>query len=79
MSCDGWGVGERCKCTVAFNAVERRANAPDLLTPIYVGDQGMVKEKLHLQPHNHMLYVHWDRLKRVLPVLDEQIRYLGHV
>ena len=40
MSCDGWGVGDRCRAMVAFQTIERQMHGSDITTQIYAGDEG---------------------------------------
>lgn len=76
MSCDGWGVGDRCRARVAFVARERQVGGPDLVTEIQAGDEGTVREKIATM---HMLYVLWQRLNRSLPVSHDQVHLLDRV
>jgi hypothetical protein len=78
MSCDGWSVGDRCRCIASFNAIEKQIGGPDIVTPINSGDQGVVQSKIDRVPHSHILYVLWNRLRtRPLPVQDHQIRNIA--
>lgn len=76
MSCEGWGVGDRCKARVAFEARQKQMNGPDSVSQIYAGDEGRVREKL---AHVHMLYVLWDRLGKSLPITHEQVHLLDRI
>jgi hypothetical protein len=79
MSCDGWGVGDKCKCIASFLAIERQIGGPDRVTRIEKGYEGRVTQKIDRVPHSHLLYVFWNQLNRNLPVQDEQIKNLSHV
>ena len=76
MSCDGWSVGDRCKARVAFQALQKQSGGPDIVTQIYAGDEGTVREKFS---NIHMLYVLWRRLNQSLPVSHEQVHLLDKI
>src|SRR2546425_10800610 len=59
MSCDLFGVGDRCRAAVAFQAQELVVNGPPQVKQIEAGDVGTVREKIDHEPHSHMLYVFW--------------------
>jgi hypothetical protein len=76
MSCHLFGVGDRCQAIAAFQAIELQVGGPNLVTQIQRDDTGTVEQKIDRVPHNHILYVFWDRLKKSAPVRDEQIKLL---
>ena len=74
MSCDGWSVGDRCRCIASFAAIEKQMGGPDIVTRINSDDEGVVQSKIDRIPHSHILYVLWKRLRRPLPVQEHQIK-----
>jgi hypothetical protein len=73
MSCDGWGVGNRCRARKNFVARILQVGGHERQFEIRAGDEGEVTDIL---PGHHMLYVFWPRLDSTLPVTHDQIRML---
>ena len=76
MSCDGWSVGDKCRARVAFQARQKQSGGPDIVTQIYAGEEGTVRDKFS---HVHMLYVFWKRLNESLPITHDQVHLLDKI
>lgn len=66
MSCDGYGVGQRCRSTFRLG----------LIVP---GDVGTITRIEDFLPHAHAIHVLWDRLQLVIPVPDQYIKGLAPI
>jgi hypothetical protein len=75
MSCDGWGVGDRCRCLFSFN-VERAPIGPFVPERLFVGDEGVIQAIYNQHPHSHVVVLTWDRLGMPIAIPNHQLRYL---
>ena len=76
MSCEGWGVGDRCRARRAMTVQELQVGGPALQSTIQKDDEGTVRQKF---AQRHQLAVFWDRLRKLLVLDHEQIHNLDKI
>jgi hypothetical protein len=76
MSCDGWGVGDRCRCVANFE-VDSVPIGPGVgQVRLRIGDMGVIQKIIDRIPHSHIVMVFWSRLNQVVPIPDHQLGFL---
>ena len=75
MSCEGWGVGDRCRATEEIHVKEKKDGAIQVAI-IKEGDEGVVTDKY---ADVHQLQVFWAHLRRKLVLEHFQIHLLEKV
>jgi hypothetical protein len=70
MSCDGWGVGDKCKAKEGFAAF-----APRLERVVFIrdGEEGEITNIQNLIPHRHVVTVYWRELDVELEIPEREL------
>jgi hypothetical protein len=76
MSCEGWGVGDRCRATEDVHVKEKMKTGEIKVTTIAKGEEGLVREKY---AEVHKLKIFWLTLMRELVLEHHQIHMLKKV
>ena len=76
MSCEGWGVGDRCRAKEDVHVKEKMKTGEFKLTAIAKGEEGLVREKY---ADVHRLKILWLTLMRELVLEHDQIHLLEKV